>query len=147
MSKILCRKRAFLGLIFIMSLAVCASFDSTVWAQAKPPTSSGAKPQTQQLTELPTGPLTVDRLVTLRYSCFGPARIYSISPQAIVFGGEHGQTGLTINIAGKPMTVMDEAGNKKTVALRSGTYVTVCSRADGVVVFINTEKRAGNAAH
>jgi hypothetical protein len=147
MSKILCRKRAFFGLIFIMSLAVCASFDSTAWAQAKPPTAPAAKTQTQQLTELPTGIVTVDQLIAQRYSCFGPARIDSISPQAIVFGGEHGQTGLTINIAGKPMTVMDEAGNKKTVALRSGTLVTVCSRADSVMVYVNSEKRVGNASH
>jgi hypothetical protein len=148
MSRIPSRKRVFCGLIFVALLAACCCSGSTAWAQAKSKTAPATKPQVQQLPQLPTGPVTPDQLIAQQYACFGPAQIDSASPQAIVFGGKHGQPGLTISVAGKPMTVMDEAGNiKSRGSLRSGTWVTVCSRADSVIVYITAEKRVGNALH
>jgi hypothetical protein len=147
MSKICCRKRVFCSLVFVALLVACCSSWSTAWAQAKPQTAPATKPL--PVPELPKV-VTVDKLIVDRFSCFGPANLKTVTPQSLIFPGKDAdEDGTTISLTGKPVTVTDQVGSTQSLsALRSGTRVIVCQRADRVVVIITPEKkRVGNARY
>jgi hypothetical protein len=147
MSNVPCCKRIFCSLVFVALLVACCSSWSTAWAQAKPKTAPATKPL--PVPELPTGRSTINRLIADRHSCSGPTKLISVTPQGLVFPGKDDENPMTISLAGKSVTVMDQAGNTQSLsALRSGIRVIVCQKADSMVVIITPEKkRVGNARY
>ena len=74
-------------------------------------------------------PMDLERYLAEGYSIHGPAKLDSVTPQGLVFPGEHEQKGLEISLANKAVVVMDQAGNTGNLrALVPGTAVTVCYR-------------------
>jgi|GEM_PF-5756752 len=147
MSKICCRKRVLYSLVFMTLLVACCFSWSTAWAQSKPQTAPAVKPA--PVPQLPTV-VTIDKLIADRFSCFGPAKLKTVTSQSLIFPGkEVDEDGLTISLTGRTVSVTDQVGNTQSLtALRSGTRVVVCQRTDKVVVIITPEKkRVGNARY
>jgi hypothetical protein len=83
-----------------------------------------------------TDPLHLNQYIAACYSIFGPARLASLTSQSLVFPGELGNPGVTISLANKTVSVMNEAGASLPFStLGHGVSVIVCYRSDSVVVF------------
>ncbi len=83
-----------------------------------------------------TDPLHIGYYIAARYSIFGPAQLASVSSTSLVFPGEFGNPGLTITLANKSVSVMNESSTAVPFStLAAGTRVIVCYRNDSVVIF------------
>ncbi len=128
----------------LVALAFSALCWSPAWAQKKATEPGRAVVNPPALTEKA---MDLDRYFAEGYSIHGPAKLHSVTAQALVFPGRDEQKGFEISLANKAVVVMDEAGNARNFsALGPGVTVTVCYRNDRVVIFIVTpqQRRSGH---
>jgi len=117
--------------------------------QTAPRTGSQSSQSIQALQALQApapGPMQLDWYIASRYSIYGPASLSSVDSKTLAFPGGYGIPGVTISLANKSVSVMNEAGATVSfTSLKPGTRVVVCDRSDSVVVFtITTTPGVGN---
>ncbi len=125
-------------------LIVLGPLGGAAWSQKTSPQKSS-----QSLQSLPgTIPdaTNLDWYIAARYSIFGPAALSSVDSKSLVFPAKYGIPGVTVNLANKKVSVMNEAGAFVPFStLQSGGRVIVCDRSDSVVIFTVRPAEEGNA--
>ena len=115
-----------LGLLIVLVLSS--------WAAGTQPAAIPGLGQSVQTST--TDPLHIGHYIAARYSIFGPAQLASVSSSSLVFPGEFNNPGLTISLANKSVSVLNEASATVPFStLAAGTRVIVCYRNDSVVIF------------
>jgi len=131
------------GLVCIFAIPLLAGSSAwaaspsgqTMLAQAAP----DQKAPSQGTTQAPTGPQSppspITPYVAQAYSIVGPINVSSVSSQDIVL--YTGANNLGIDLTGKNVTVIDQNSRRLTLsAVKKGTRVYVCRKANNVVVVV-----------
>ncbi len=122
----------------------------TAWSQ-RAPQQPAQQTRSQSPQVLPEGIpdyARIDWYIAARYSVFGPAPLDSVDSKKLTFAGSHDIPGVTINLANKKISVMNEAGASMPFSsLAPGVRVTVCDRSDSVVIFVVSSRGSTNAVY
>jgi|GEM_PF-6353480 len=112
--------------------------------QAQPAQGKTKAPITSQ--SPPSTPTPITPYVAQAYSIVGPSYVSTVSSQSITLFT--GQKDLGIDLTGKSVVVIDQNSRPLTLsAVKKGTRVYVCSKANNVVVLVLPASTATRGAN
>ena len=122
------------GLVCFLAIPLLAG--SSAWAAPpKGASTQGKTPPPMTSQSPPAPPSPISPYVAQAYSIVGPINVFSVSSRDIVL--YTGANNLGIDLAGKNVKVIDQNSKPLSLsAVKKGTSVYVCRKANNVVVVV-----------